>query len=98
MVGIADAHILPHLVTAMHREADFVPAIVDRPCHRLTNLVGRVGRELKAAGVIVFVDGSQQAQVALLNEIEQVFHYTLSTMSIYFLALTISNMVCILAF
>jgi len=52
-------------------DADGAAAIGDRALDRLPDPPGGVGRELEAAPVVELVDGADQAQVALLDEVEQ---------------------------
>src|SRR5207248_1278915 len=55
----------------MHRDADGAGLVRDGAGDGLTDPPGSVGREFVAAPVLELVDGFHQADVALLNEIEE---------------------------
>src|SRR5947209_2777747 len=55
----------------VRRDADGAGLIRDRARDRLTDPPGRVGRELVAAAVLELVHGLHQADVALLDEVEE---------------------------
>ena len=55
----------------MHRDADGAGLVGDGAGDGLANPPGGVGRELVAAAVLELVDGLHEADVALLNEVEE---------------------------
>src|SRR5215211_1973053 len=62
-----------HLVELLHHvngDADGPPLVRDRACDRLADPPRRVGRELVAAPVVELLDGADEAQRALLDEVE----------------------------
>ena len=59
------------LLDDVHREADGARLIGERPRDRLTDPPGGVGRELVAPAVVELLDGAHQAEVALLDQVEQ---------------------------
>ena len=58
---------------AVAGDADQAGLLVERPADRLADPERRVGRELEAAPPVELVDGVLEAEVALLDEVEQ-FH------------------------
>src|SRR5579871_2780585 len=67
----ARAHDLVDGLDPVHRDADGARLIGDRAGDRLANPPGGVGRELVAAAVLEFVDRLHQADIAFLNEVEE---------------------------
>ena len=55
----------------MHRDADGAGLIRDGAGDGLADPPGGVGRELVSFGIVEFFDGLDQAQVALLNQVEE---------------------------
>src|SRR6185312_8489336 len=55
----------------MHRDTDGARLVGDRTGDSLPNPPGGVGRELVAAAVLEFVDGLHQADIALLDEVQE---------------------------
>ena len=55
----------------MHRDTDRARLIGDRPRDRLTNPPRCIGREFEALRVVKALDGTHQAEVALLDEIKE---------------------------
>jgi hypothetical protein len=55
----------------VHGDADGARLIGDRTGDRLPDPPGSVGRELKAAPVLELVDRLHQADVAFLDEVEE---------------------------
>ena len=60
-----------HALDHVHRDADGAGLVGDRAGDRLANPPRRVGRELEALGVVELVDRPHQAEVALLDEVEE---------------------------
>src|SRR3954451_752908 len=60
-----------HLVGDVDGEPDRAALLGERARDRLADPPRRVRRELVAEGVVEFLDGADQAEVALLNEVEQ---------------------------
>ena len=60
-----------HVLDHVDRNPDGARLIGDRPCDRLTDPPGRIRRELEALGVVELVDRPHQAEVALLDQVEQ---------------------------
>ena len=56
----------------MHRNPDGPGLVGDRPCDRLTNPPRRIGAELVAPLVLELVDRPHQADIALLNQVQEV--------------------------
>ena len=75
------AHLLQHLardavqlvdgLDHVHRDADGARLVGDRAGDRLADPPGRVGRELVAAAVFELVDRLHQADVAFLDQVEE---------------------------
>ena len=75
------AHLLQHLpgnavelvdgLDHVHRDTDRARLVGDRARDRLANPPGRVGRELVAAPVFELVDRLHQADVAFLDQVEE---------------------------
>jgi hypothetical protein len=55
----------------VHRDADGARLVGDRAGDRLPDPPGRVGRELVAAAVLELVDRLHQADVAFLDQVEE---------------------------
>ncbi len=55
----------------MHRDADGARLIRDRAVDRLPDPPGGIGRELVAAAVLELLDRTDEALVALLDEVEE---------------------------
>src|SRR6478735_9569494 len=58
-------------LTDVNREPDCAALVRDRPGNRLANPPGRIGAEFETAGVVEFVGGLHQADVAFLNQVEK---------------------------
>ena len=56
----------------MDRDPDRARLVGDRAGHRLADPPGRVGGELEALAVVELLDRADQAEVALLDQVEQV--------------------------
>ena len=65
------AHDLVDRLDHVHRDADGARLVGDRAGDRLADPPGRVGRELVAAAVLELVDRLHQADVAFLDEVEE---------------------------
>ena len=65
------AHDLVDRLDHVHRNADGARLVGDRAGDRLPDPPGRIGRELVAAAVLELVDRLHQADVAFLDEIEE---------------------------
>ena len=61
----------PDLLGDVHGQADRPALVGERPRDRLADPPGRVGRELEPELVVELLDGADQAEVALLNQVEQ---------------------------
>ena len=66
-----DPQHLVHRLDHVHRDADRAGLVGDRAGDRLTDPPRRVGRELEALRVVELLDRPDQAEVALLHEVEQ---------------------------
>ena len=64
-------HHAPDLVDDVHGQADGPALVGDRPRHGLANPPGRVRGELEAHAVVELLHRADQAEVALLDEVEQ---------------------------
>ena len=62
----------PQTRRAVTGDPDQAGLLVERPTNRLANPERRIGRELEAAPPVELVDGMLQAEVALLDQIEQI--------------------------
>ena len=60
-----------HVLDHVHRDADRARLVGDRSGDRLADPPRRIRRELEALGVVELVDRSHQAEVALLDQVEQ---------------------------
>ena len=67
----AGAHDAPHLVDDVDGETDRAALVGDRACHRLADPPGRVRRELVAHLVVELLDRADEAEVALLDQVEE---------------------------
>src|SRR3984957_14806417 len=65
------AHDLVDGLDHMHRDADGARLVGDRAGDRLADPPGRIGRELVAAAVFEFVDRLHEADIAFLDQIEE---------------------------
>ena len=61
----------PHLVGDMHGQPDRPALLGERPLHRLPNPPGRIGRELVAHRPVELLDGADEPEIALLDQIEE---------------------------
>src|SRR5262245_11050997 len=66
-----DPQHLVHRLDHVHRDPDRARLVGDRASDRLPDPPRRVGRELEALRVVELLDGADQAEVALLDEVEQ---------------------------
>src|SRR3954464_12489119 len=66
-----DVHDLVELLDHVHRDADRAALVGDRAGDRLADPPRRVRRELVAAAVVELLDGADEAQRALLDEIQE---------------------------
>src|SRR5437016_4309118 len=66
-----DVHDLVQLLDHVHRDPDRPRLVRDRPGDGLADPPGRVGRELVALAVVELLDRPDQAERALLNQIEE---------------------------
>ena len=64
-------HDLVQLLHHVHRDADGARLVGDRARHGLADPPGRVGRELVAAPVVELLDGADQAERTLLDEVQE---------------------------
>ena len=64
-------HDLVQLLDHVHWDADRARLVGDRPRDRLADPPGRVGRELVAASVVELLDGADQAERALLDQVQE---------------------------
>ena len=55
----------------VHRNTDGAGLVGDRPCDGLADPPGRIGREFIAAAIFELIDGLHQADIALLDEIQE---------------------------
>jgi hypothetical protein len=62
---------LVDLLDHVHRDADGAGLVGHRPGDRLADPPGGVGRELVALGVVELLDRADQAEVALLDQVEE---------------------------
>ena len=62
---------LVDLLDHVHRHADGARLVGDGPGDRLADPPGGVGRELVALAVVELLDGADEAEVALLDEVEE---------------------------
>ena len=67
----ARAHHPAHLLGDVDREADRAALVGERAGDRLADPPGRVGRKLVAHAVVELLDRADQAEVALLDQVEQ---------------------------
>ena len=67
----AHADQLVDLLHHVHRHADGPGLVGDGAGDALADPPGGVGRELEAAAVVELLDGADQAQVALLDQVEE---------------------------
>ena len=65
------AHHLVDRLDHVHRDADGARLVGDRAGDRLPDPPGRVGRELVAAAVLELVDRLHQADIAFLDQVEE---------------------------
>ena len=63
--------ILRELLADVHRDADRARVVLEPALHRLADPPGRVGRELEAAAVVELLDRPDQAEDALLDQVEE---------------------------
>ena len=66
-----DVHDLVQLLDHVHGDADRARLVGDRARHRLADPPRRVGRELVALAVVELLDRADQAQRALLDQVEE---------------------------
>ena len=66
-----DVHDLVQLLDHVHRDADRARLVGDRPGDRLADPPGRVRRELVALAVVELLDGADQPERALLDQVEE---------------------------
>ena len=66
-----DVHDLVQLLHHVHRDADRARLVGDRARHRLADPPGRVGRELVAAPVVELLDGADQPERTLLDQVQE---------------------------
>src|SRR5712691_7236257 len=66
-----DVHDLVQLLDHVHRDADRARLVRDRTRDRLANPPRRVRRELVALAVVELLDGADQAERALLDQIQE---------------------------
>src|SRR3954469_6208663 len=66
-----NVHDLVQLLDHVHRDADRARLVRDRARHRLADPPRRVRRELVAAPVVELLDGPDQAERPLLDEVEE---------------------------
>ena len=66
-----DVHDLVELLDHVHGDPDRARLVGDRARDRLADPPGRVGRELVAAAVVELLDRADQAQRALLDQVEE---------------------------
>ena len=64
-------HDLVQLLDHVHGDADGARLVGDRPCDRLPDPPGRVGRELVALAVVELLDRTDEAERALLDQVEE---------------------------
>ena len=64
-------HGLVELLDHVHRDADRARLVGDRSRHRLPDPPGRVGGELVALAVVELLDCADEAERALLDEVEE---------------------------
>ena len=62
---------LPHLVGDVHGETDRAPLLRQRTRDRLLDPPRGVGRELEAHPVVELLDGANETEVPLLDEVEE---------------------------
>jgi predicted ATPase/class 3 adenylate cyclase len=66
-----DVHDLVQLLDHVDGDPDRPRLVGDRPRHSLADPPGRVGRELEALAVVELLDRADQAERALLNQVEK---------------------------
>src|SRR3954449_11797170 len=66
-----DVHDLVQLLDHVHGDADRARLVGDRARDRLPDPPGRVGRELVALAVVELLDGADEAEAALLDQVEE---------------------------
>src|SRR5437773_972774 len=66
-----DVHDLVQLLDHVHRDPDRPRLVGDRTRHGLADPPGRVGRELVALAVVELLHGTDQAERALLDQVEE---------------------------
>ena len=66
-----DVHDLVELLDHVDRDADRAALVRDRARHRLADPPRRVGRELVAAAVVELLDRADQAERALLDQVQE---------------------------
>src|SRR5829696_4471324 len=66
-----DVHDLVELLHHVDGDADRAALVRDRPRHRLADLPGRVGRELVAAPVVELLHRADEAERALLDQVQE---------------------------
>src|SRR5205085_11874543 len=67
----ARAHHAPDLLGYVDGQPDRPALVGERPCDRLPDPPGRVGRELEAEPVVELLDGADEAEVPFLDEVEE---------------------------
>src|SRR3990170_1027145 len=66
-----DARQLVDRLDHVYRNTDRASLVCNCPRDRLTNPPGCISRELEPLRVVEFLDGANEAEVALLNEVEK---------------------------
>ena len=66
-----DVHDLVQLLDHVDGDPDRARLVGDGPGHSLADPPGRIGRELVALAVVELLDGADQAERALLDQVEK---------------------------